>query len=262
LFSFNHVLIEHIKKSIAVLRVNRPKEKNALNRNLVDEIITFIDYYSTNEELKVLIITGNEDVFIAGADIREMMGVSASEALSIGKKMQLLHEKMTNVHKPIIAAINGYCLGGGFELALACDIKIAGTTAKFGLPELKLGIIPGGGGTQRLLNIVGPSITNRLVLTGEMISAKRAYELNIVSDLVEDPLEKAIEIAQKLSEGSSLAITVAKKLITGIYEKQVSPGLREELNQFSILFDYPDSIEGLSAFIEKRKPKFRKIGRD
>ncbi|WP_066253005.1 enoyl-CoA hydratase/isomerase family protein [Neobacillus drentensis] len=257
MFSFEHVLVEQVEKSIVILRANRPYAKNALNGKMVEEIISFIDYFTITEDLKVLILTGNEEDFIAGADIREMMGISVSDALKIAKRMKLLHEKLTKVQKPIIAAIEGYCLGGGFELALACDIKIAGNSAKFGLPEVKLGIIPGGGGTQRLLNMVGPSVTNKLVLTGEIISAKRAYELKIVSDLVDNPLEKSIEVAQILSKGSSCAIATAKQLITGLFENRVEPGLQEELNQFSILFDYPDSVEGLSAFIEKRKPQFR-----
>jgi len=254
--SYQFIVVEKIER-IALITVHRPKALNALNRHVIAELQSAVDVLEQDQEVRVIIVTGDDRAFVAGADIKEMHGLSVTSAYETARAAHALHNTMILSTKPVIAAISGYCLGGGMELALACDIRIAGRNAVFGLPEIKLGIIPGGGGTQRLLSIVGPAVASHLIFTGDSISAERAYELNLVSEIADDPKAAAIELASRLAAGSKTALTAAKRLLQGQIQKALDNRLQLEVDEFARLFDQPGSLEGMTAFMEKRKPQFK-----
>lgn len=255
---YQYLQIEKTENEIAIIHIQRPEAKNALNMLMVTELKEAITKLENDNEVLCVILRGDSNYFIAGADIKEMVGLPVSEAYKFSRGMKALHDLIIQSSMPYIAAIQGYCLGGGLELALACDIRLADGSVKLGLPEVKLGIIPGGGGIQRILDVAGSSFTSQFVMTGELIDAEEADKLNIVNKVNKDVMSEAFSIARSITSKSSYAIAASKKLISQRKWRQSSVELEEELYEFSLLFDYPDSVEGMSAFIEKRKPLFQK----
>ncbi|MCM2534280.1 enoyl-CoA hydratase-related protein [Neobacillus pocheonensis] len=245
-----------VDEHIAIVTMDRSKAKNALNAQMIQELLEQFECLSVNPQVRSIVLHGENHTFAAGADIHEMIGISASEAYTVSQNVNRLQNLIARIPQPVIAAIEGYCLGGGLELALACDIRIADTNAQLGLPEVKLGILPGGGGTQRLLELTGSAVASHLILTGSIIPASRAYELHIVSEVTDSCLEHATQIARLISSNSKNAVASIKRLLNGQLNQSLQSRLHLESHEFSLLFDHTDSVEGLSAFIEKRKPKF------
>jgi enoyl-CoA hydratase/carnithine racemase len=255
---FKHLSVTLTDQKVAIVKMNNKQHRKFLHSSLVQELILAFEKLNGEKEIACIILTGSDETFIAGFEINELTGISVSEAYEIANKMKALQNLVTNSTKPYIAAINGYCLGGGLELALVCDIRLAGQEAMFGFTEVNLGIIPGGGGISRITEIVGKSNACKMIFTGEMISASKALEFTIVSDVVEDPLKDSIALANTLATKSKLAIATAKKLINRkVMQANPQESLEQEMYAFSLLFDYPDSVEGMGAFLEKRNPIFK-----
>ncbi len=249
-----------LEEGIAILKINRPKVLNALNRATLLEIQRALKELEKDPEVRVLIITGEgEKAFVAGADISEMAPMNPKEALEFSK---LGHETLSLIEEfpsPVIAAVNGYALGGGLELVLACDIILASENARLGLPEVTLGICPGFGGTQRLPRLIGKARAKELIFTGEMIDAKKAYEFGIVNKVVPQDklLDEAKEIARKIAKNGPLAVRAAKRLVEKGLETSLRSGEAMEIEAWANLFATEDQKEGMKAFLEKRKPEFK-----
>ncbi|WP_031314136.1 short-chain-enoyl-CoA hydratase [Caldanaerobacter subterraneus] len=248
-----------IEKGIATITINRPKALNALNTETLEELENVLEVLQNDDEVKVIVITGaGEKAFVAGADISEMKDMSVFEAKKFAELGQKVFRKIELMKKPVIAAVNGYALGGGCELALACDIRIASRNAKFGQPEVGLGIIPGFGGTQRLPRIVGVSKAKELIYTGDMIDAEEALRIGLISKVVEQDklLEEAYGIAKKIMSKGLVAVSLAKEAINKSLEVDIDSGMEYEANAFAMCFGTQDQKEGMVAFLEKRAPKF------
>ncbi|AAM23820.1 enoyl-CoA hydratase [Caldanaerobacter subterraneus subsp. tengcongensis MB4] len=248
-----------IEKGIATITINRPKALNALNTETLEELENVLEVLQNDDGVKVIVITGaGEKAFVAGADISEMKDMSVFEAKKFAELGQKVFRKIELVKKPVIAAVNGYALGGGCELALACDIRIASRNAKFGQPEVGLGIIPGFGGTQRLPRIVGVSKAKELIYTGDMIDAEEALRIGLISKVVEQDklLEEAYGIAKKIMSKGLVAVSLAKEAINKSLEVDIDSGMEYEANAFAMCFGTQDQKEGMAAFLEKRAPKF------
>jgi len=249
-----------LEEGIAILKINRPKVLNALNRTTLLEIQRALKELEKDPQVRVLIITGEgEKAFVAGADISEMAPMNPKEALEFSK---LGHETLNLIEEfpsPVIAAVNGYALGGGLELVLACDIILASENARLGLPEVTLGICPGFGGTQRLPRLIGKARAKELIFTGEMIDAKKAYEFGIVNKVVPQDklLDEAKEIARKIAKNGPLAVRSAKRLVEKGLETSLRNGEAMEMEAWANLFATEDQKEGMKAFLEKRKPEFK-----
>jgi enoyl-CoA hydratase/carnithine racemase len=250
-------LLYAIDAGVAVVTVNRPDARNSISDVVIREMYQVLDDVRENAAVGALVITGAGDqAFVSGADIRAIAARRRREALA-GLNNRLF-AAVEALEKPTIAAVNGYALGGGLELALACDIRVAATGARFGLPETKLGIIPAAGGTQRLPRVIGWGRARYLILTGDIIDATEAERLGLVSAVVpqEELLPKAREIAAKILERGPLAIRLAKKALSLSAEAPLSAGLEFESVAQAILFESRDKEEGTRAFLEKRKPRF------
>lgn len=248
-----------IEKGIATITINRPKALNALNTETLEELKNVLEVLQNDDGVKVIVITGaGEKAFVAGADISEMKDMSVFEAKKFAELGQKVFRKIELMKKPVIAAVNGYALGGGCELALACDIRIASRNAKFGQPEVGLGIIPGFGGTQRLPRIVGVSKAKELIYTGDMIDAEEALRIGLISKVVEQEklLEEAYGIAKKIMSKGLVAVSLAKEAINKSLEVDIDSGMEYEANAFAMCFGTQDQKEGMAAFLEKRAPKF------
>lgn len=248
-----------IENNIALVSLNRPPY-NPLNWNLFSELSQLMDELEDNPLVRVVIITGKGNrAFAAGADIRDMMDLHATDILANNEKCRATFLKMERLSKPIIAAVNGLALGGGAELTLACDVRICSDTAKFGFPEINLGIIPGAGGTQRLQRIVSQTVAKELLYFGEMITAKRAYEIGLVNKVVplESLLNEAKEWALKLAEKPAIAMRMMKLSVNSGAKVDLDSALDLELACFGNTFATEDRKEGMQAFIEKRKAKFQ-----
>lgn len=248
-----------IEGHIATITIDRPPV-NPLNSAVFLKLSEYIDELDENDEVRVVIITGGgEKAFVAGADISEMANLDIVGINKMNKISRTLFTKVEQCTKPVIAAINGLALGGGFELALACDFRVASEKAKFAFPETGLGIIPGGGGTQRLQKIVGLGVAKELVLLGEMISAEKAYDLGLLHRVVEpaNVMEEAKAIAEKLANTPPVAVQMAKLALNTGSDVDVHSGLIVEAACFGNAFATEDRQEGLNAFLEKRKPEFK-----
>ena len=248
-----------IEKLIGYLIINRPESLNAMNNQVLDELTMKVNELISDSDVRVIIISGAGDkAFIAGADIKLMQGMNRNEALNFAKKGHKLTKLIENSSKPIIAAVNGYAFGGGSELALSCHIRIASEDAIFAQPEVKIGLLPGWGGTQRLPRIVGKGIANEIILTGMNISAERAYEIGLVNKVVkkDNLISYCNKIAGDIIRNSPNAINESIKLINMSSNKDLKSGLEIEAKRFSDLFETDETSEGLTAFVQKRPPKY------
>jgi enoyl-CoA hydratase len=244
-------------KHIALVRLNRPKVLNALSTDLMEELVDCFLSLDKNPEVRVIILTGNERAFAAGADIAQM--VSASPIDQISDQRFRTWEMLRLITKPIIAAVNGFALGGGCELAMACDLIIAGDDAKFSQPEIKIGTIPGAGGTQRLTRAIGKSKAMMMVLTGEMIDAKTAYEWGLVAKVIpaQALLQESFELAKIISDRAPVAVRLAKEAVNKSFEASLKDGMDFERRNFYLTFSSLDQKEGMKAFLEKRNPDYK-----
>ncbi len=256
--SFENLLFKK-EGNIGVLSINRPKALNALNSQTLDELNGAIDEIEKNDEIHVLIITGEGRSFVAGADIAEMKSLNAIEGRDFGDKGLKVFRKIELMTKPVIAAVNGFALGGGCELSMAADIRIASEKALFGQPETGLGIIPGFGGTQRLPRIVGQGKAMELILTCDNISADEAFRIGLVNKVVapEDLMEEAMKMAGKIASKGQIAIRFAKEAINRGIETDIETGIVIEKELFGLTFSTEDQEEGMSAFLDKKDPDFK-----
>ncbi len=256
--NYETILLEK-RESIAVLTINRPDKLNALNSKVHAEGVAALDQLRNDAEIRVVVITGaGEKSFVAGADISEFAGQTAITQRNVFYERSLFNS-IDNFPKPVIAMINGFCLGGGCELALACDLRLASEKARFGQPEINLGIIPGGGGTQRLTRLVGEGKAMEIILAGEMIDAPTALNLGLVNHVFppEELETKTLELANKIAEKSPIALQMAKEAVKLASRSNLDEGLRREVDLFAICFSTEDKEEGVAAFLEKRKPVFK-----
>lgn len=256
--NYETILLEK-NGGVAVLTINRPDKLNALNKTVHTEGVAALNELKKDDEVRVVVITGaGEKSFIAGADISEFVEQTPVTQRSEFQESTLFNSLET-FPKPVIAMINGFCLGGGCELALACDLRYAGEKARFGQPEINLGIIPGGGGTQRLTKLLGEGKSMEMILTGDMIDATEAYRLGLVNEVYasEELREKTMEIANKIAEKSPIALQMAKEAVKLASKSNLDEGLRREVDLFAICFSTEDKKEGVAAFLEKRKPVFK-----
>jgi enoyl-CoA hydratase len=244
-------------KHIALVRLNRPKVLNALSTDLMQELVDCFLSLDKNPDVRVIILTGNERAFAAGADIAQM--VTATPIDQINDQRFRTWEMLRLITKPIIAAVNGFALGGGCELAMACDLIIAGDDAKFSQPEIKIGTIPGAGGTQRLTRAIGKSKAMMMVLTGEMIDAKTAYEWGLVAKVIpaQALLQESFELAKIISDRAPVAVRLAKEAVNKSFEASLKDGMDFERRNFYLTFSSLDQKEGMKAFLEKRNPDYK-----
>ena len=242
---------------VLLLTLNRPAARNALNNGLLSELATTLEAAAADSDISVCVITGNERFFAAGADLNEM--AEKDLAATLNDIRPQLWARINAFSKPLIAAVNGYALGAGCELALLCDVAIAGENARFGLPEITLGIMPGAGGTQRLIRSVGKSLASKMVLTGESITARQALAAGLVSDVHPDvlTLEYALKQAALMARHSPLALQAAKQALRQSQEVALTAGLAQERQLFTLLAATEDRREGIDAFLQKRTPEFK-----
>ena len=248
---------KQVGKYIALIELNRPKELNALNRQLMTEVRDALKELDEDDSVRVIILTGGQKVFAAGADIKQMADATAIDMLNIDQFSTWDGIKKTK--KPIIAAVSGFALGGGCELAMTCDLIIASDTAKFGQPEIKLGTMPGAGGTQRLTRAVGKVLAMEMVLTGKFISAEEALKAGLINRIVpaELLLDETLKIATEIAKQSPVAIKLAKEAVNNAFNSTLDEGLQFERKNFYLTFASADQKEGMSAFVEKREPDFK-----
>ena len=256
--SYEMILVER-RERVAIITINRPEKRNALNIQTRAEGAAVLDELRADDSVRVVVFTGAGDkAFIAGADIAEFAGRTSLSQRAIMLERGLFNA-IDTFPKPVIAMVNGYCLGGGCELALACDIRIASDNASFGQPEINLGIMPGGGGTQRLTRLVGEGKAMEMILTGEIINAQEAFRLGLVNQVVPaDHLEaKTMEVANRIAEKSPIALRLAKEAVKLASRSNLDEGLRREVDLFALCFSSEDKDEGVKAFLDKRKPEFK-----
>ncbi len=254
--TYNNLLVS-MQDRVGIIQMNRPEVLNALSGALMQELVDALEALDKDPKARCLILTGGDRAFAAGADIREMAEAGPIEMLQ--RNTLALWDRVQSISKPIIAAVSGYALGGGCELALVCDIIVAADSARFGQPEVSLGVIPGAGGTQRLARTLGKHRAMELVLTGRIITAQEALNWGLVSRVVarEACLDEAKKLAAEICERSPLAVKLAKETILKAFDTGLSEGLDFERKCFFLLFGTQDQKEGMRAFLEKRKPDFR-----
>lgn len=253
---FENILISKEDK-ISVITINRPESLNALNAKTIQELSEAFESLDKDADVRVIIITGSgEKSFVAGADIKEFTDFRQKEAEELARNgHNSLFNKIENLSKPVIAAVNGFALGGGLELAMACHIRYASENAKLGLPEVTLGLIPGYGGTQRLPKLVGKGLANEMIFSAKMITAQRAKEIGLVNEVftIEELLNKTKELATTIAKNSPMAIV---KAISAVNLSDTDRGFDTEIQYFGEVFELEDKKEGVTAFLEKRKPNF------
>jgi|SRR6056297_29482 len=248
------------ENKICYITINRPKAHNSLNKKTLNELEKVIEKVKNDQNILVAILTGSgEKAFVAGADIREMKDFTDGEAEQFSFMGQKIFDKIENCNKPFIAAVNGHALGGGMELALACDIRIASKDAVFGQPEVGLGIIPGFGGTQRLTSLIGKGLSKEYILTGRYISAQKALEVGLINHLIENEelINKSEDIADEIISNSPVAVSRAKKAINFFDQSFLDHGLKKESEIFGSCFDTEDQEIGMKAFLNRKKPIFK-----
>lgn len=255
---FNNVLLEK-DGNIAVVTINRPKALNALNSETLRELDVIIDNLADDEEVLAVILTGAGKAFVAGADITEMKDLNTVQGRKFGLLGNKVFRKLETLEKPVIAAVNGFALGGGCEISMACDIRIASQKAKFGQPEVGLGITPGFGGTQRLARLVGTSMAKQLIFTGDIIGAEEALRVGLVNKIVEPEklMDEAKEMAKKIAGNAPIAVRLCKAAINRGIQCDIDTGIAYEAEVFGECFSTEDQKEGMAAFVEKRDKCFK-----
>ncbi|MCX6079700.1 MAG: enoyl-CoA hydratase-related protein [Chloroflexi bacterium] len=250
-------LLTEIHGRVGLITFDRPQALNALNPQLLGELMQALSVYDADPEIGAVLLTGSERVFAAGADIKFMAGASSAEMRANG--FVELFEGLRKIRKPVIAAVSGFALGGGCELALACDLIVASETARFGQPEITIGVIPGGGGTQRLARALGKALTMEMVLNNRTLTAAEALHFGLVNRVVpvELVLKEGLALATEIAVRAPLAVISAKQAVNNAYESSLTAGLAEERDLFHNLFDTSDQKEGMQAFLEKRKPRWQ-----
>jgi enoyl-CoA hydratase len=254
--AYETILTEEWER-VGLIRINRPKALNALNHQVMSEICAALENFDAREDIGAMVITGDERAFAAGADIKEMVESSPVEMLKRGTIE--LWDRVSAIKKPVIAAVSGWCLGGGNELAMACDMIVSSENAKYGQPEINLGVIPGAGGTQRLTRAVGKAVAMEMVLNNRHLDAREALELGLVNRVVpqERYLDEALELAAEIAARAPLALRIGKQMINQAYETSLKEGIADERRSFYFLFSSEDQKEGMRAFSEKREPEWR-----
>jgi enoyl-CoA hydratase/carnithine racemase len=251
------VVLAERRDAVGVARLNRPEARNALSPELMEELAVLVEGWDEDPEVRCVVIAGSDEVFAAGADIAAMAERSFQEVLT--NPAARFWPRLAAVRTPLVAAVSGYALGGGCELALLCDMLVASETAEFGQPEILLGIIPGGGGTQRLARVMGKQRTMELVLTGRRIGAQEAFDLGLVSQIASrtEWLGKAVELAEVVARRPPLAVRLAKQAVLAAEETSLTAGLDQERRLYELAMATEDRVEGMRAFLEKRRPDFR-----
>ncbi len=251
---YENIIVERPRPGVGLIRLNRPQRLNALNQATMQELAAALTEFAQDDEVRAVVITGNERAFAAGADVNEMLGKTTVDMLQSYRFKQW--EVVRTFPKPLIAAVSGWCLGGGNELAMSCDMIVASETARFGQPEINLAIMPGAGGTQRLTRAVGKAIAMEMVLAGRFLTAREALAHGLVNHVVptELYLEKALDLAEQVARKAPLALQLAKEAVLKAFELPLSEGLEFERKNFYMLFSTEDKEEGISAFLEKRQP--------
>lgn len=252
----NNWILSQQHHRVLTLTLNRPDVRNALSTPCLELLVKHLEHAQTDDNIGAIVITGNPRFFAAGADLKELQQQTVASAIT--DKRPQVWRRFAQISKPIICAANGYALGAGFELLLASDIIIAGESARFGLPEITLGLIPGAGGTQRLIRAVGKSLAMQMVLTGDTISAEQAQQAGLVSEVCVDALtlERAQAIAKRIAGHAPLAVNTAKSALVSAQETHLTEGLKLERQYFVSLAGTDDRQEGIAAFFEKRSPQF------
>ena len=242
---------------VALIQLNRPKELNALNLQLMGELRDALKALDEDDSVRVVVITGNERAFAAGADIKQMAGKNTIDMWKVDQFSTW--DQINKTRKPIIAAVSGFALGGGCELAMTCDMIVASETAQFGQPEIKIGVMPGAGGTQRLTKALGKAKAMELILTGKFIDAETALSYGLINKIVpvELYLEEATKLASEIAGMSPIATQMAKEAVKRSFEVPLEEGLHFERKNFYMLFSSDDQKEGMNAFVEKRRPEFK-----
>jgi len=243
-------------RRVALVRINRPQQLNALNATVMDQLCGALEELDRDDAIRAIVVTGSDRAFAAGADIGEMATASPVDMLRTNRIAQW--DRVRRIGKPVIAAVAGWCLGGGCELAMALDLIVAAESAKFGQPEINIGVIPGAGGTQRLTRAIGKSAAMEMILTGEPIDAREAHRLGLVARVVPNELviEDALALASKIATKAPLALRLAKEAVNAAFETDLTQGLAHERRLFYLLFASEDQKEGMAAFMEKRDPDF------
>ena len=251
------VLVEHAAQAVVLLRLNRPEARNALNNAVRGALAGHFRDFGEDSTTRCIVLTGDAKAFAAGADLKEVAALGAREMMQTG--VRRLWKAIADCPKPVIAAVNGFALGGGCELAMHADIIVAGEGARFGQPELGVGVIPGGGGTQRLVRAVGKFRAMKMLLTGEMVDARQALEMGLVSEVVPDAdvLDRALALARRIAELPPIAVMLCKEVVLTGQDCPLDAALNLERKAFELLFATEDQKEGMRAFAEKRKPNFQ-----
>ncbi|MBN2541440.1 enoyl-CoA hydratase/isomerase family protein [bacterium] len=253
-------LVYEKKGLVGVLKINRPEVLNALNSEVLVEMSAFLDEFEQDKTVRVLVITGEGKAFVAGADIKAMHSMTQLEGREFSMLGHSVFSKIENLSIPVIAAVNGFALGGGCELAMACDIRWASEKAKMGQPEVGLGITPGFGGTQRLARICGPAIAKELIFTGAVIDANRAREIGLVTNVLplDTFMDEVMKLAEQIASQGPVAVTLSKAAINKGFDSTFATGAMYESEVFGLCMSHPQAKEGFSAFIEKRKADWNK----
>jgi len=250
------MILTETRGQVGLITLNRPHVMNALNNQLMREAMDALEAFDKNDTIGAMVITGNEKAFAAGADIKEMANKSIQQMMDTDHIA--VFGRIRTIRKPIIAAVSGWALGGGCEIAMSCDIIVASETARFGLPEVTIGVIPGAGGTQRLTHAVGKALAMEMILNNRMLSAREALQHGLVNRVVpvDAYLDEALSLAEEIASRAPLAVRAAKKMINQTYERTLAEGLTVEKQEFYNLFATEDQKEGMKAFVEKRKPEW------
>lgn len=254
--TYNDILVE-TRDRVGLIQLNRPNALNALRGQLMDELFEALTTFDHNDAIGAIVITGNEKAFSAGADIKEMADATPVDLMN--RAMSQRWHRIATIRKPIIAAVSGHCLGGGCELALTCDMIVASETAKFGQPEINIGVIPGAGGTQRLARSVGKALAMEMVLNDRRLTAAEALQAGLVNRVVpvESYLDEALTLAAQIAARAPVAVQLGKEAVNKAFEMTLAEGLALEQKYFYLLFGTADQKEGMRAFVEKRSPQWQ-----
>lgn len=250
-------ILTEIRGRVGLVQLNRPQAMNAFNIAMLREVFDALEAFDRDETVGAMVVTGNEKAFAAGADIKEMTDASPIQMMTEGRVE--VWDRIRGIRKPVIAAVSGWALGGGCEFALSCDMIVASESAKFGLPEITLGVIPGAGGTQRLARLLGKHLAMEMVINDRKLSAAEALQFGLVNRVapVEGYLEAAIAFAEEIASRAPLAVRMAKDAVNAAFETTLTEGLKAEKRNFYVLFSTEDQKEGMKAFVEKRAPNWK-----